>query len=449
MPSNTEIATVWGGVGNKSATAIIAELEGRGIYVVKDAENPTALNPGNATYLIFNGVLFWFDATDTLTAHDGVNCIVTADGKRFKALSYQGIQAKLYPVKSKSVAVPPVSPAFGDAYVVAAGGTGVWAAKDKQIATFTTRSWKFINPNAYDMVRVNDEVLIYHYSAAGVWTAGFPALTLGTGVVSPSAIKYGRFGFAVINQTTNAPPGSSADGDCYIVGPAPTGTWTGFSGYVMNYETSAFVPYLPYEGAQVYDRNTQNILKFVGGVWLALATIDPNAPRVIAAANYSTIFSTGTYVRAGTLVTITDAAHGMATGHSVDLLFSSGAASSGFYKITVTGVNTYTITDSISGVTSGNVTRRVWVRKMFGIQRISYSSVGNVVVYMLANAPDIYYLVFGSCIVTSEVPSYLSSAYLVPGLKALGNFTLVSHNPGGSSGGTAYESSTVSFEAAY
>ena len=31
----------------------------------------------------------------------------------------------------------------------------------------------------------------------------------------------------VENMTTNAPPGSPADGVCYIVGGAPTGAWAG------------------------------------------------------------------------------------------------------------------------------------------------------------------------------------------------------------------------------
>lgn len=39
----------------------------------------------------------------------------------------------------------------------------------------------------------------------------------------------------VINQTTNTPPGSPAAGDCYIIGPSPTGAWSGKSKQIAIY----------------------------------------------------------------------------------------------------------------------------------------------------------------------------------------------------------------------
>jgi hypothetical protein len=65
-----------------------------------------------------------------------------------------------------------------------------------------------------------------------------------------------------------------------------------------------------------------------------------------------------TYGRAGTLVTITNVAHGLSTGDSIGLTFgsdgSSRAATNGNYTVTRLTADTYTVTDINSGtVTAG------------------------------------------------------------------------------------------------
>lgn len=65
-----------------------------------------------------------------------------------------------------------------------------------------------------------------------------------------------------------------------------------------------------------------------------------------------------TYGRAGTLVTVTHTAHGLATGGSIGLTFgadgSNRAATNGNYVVTVLTADTYTVTDINSGtVTPG------------------------------------------------------------------------------------------------
>ena len=66
--------------------------------------------------------------------------------------------------------------------------------------------------------------------------------------------------------------------------------------------------------------------------------------------------SSGTYARSGTTITVTATAHGLATNNYVKLVFTSGTASSATYPITVTSANEFTVTDVVSGTTSGNVT---------------------------------------------------------------------------------------------
>jgi hypothetical protein len=67
--------------------------------------------------------------------------------------------------------------------------------------------------------------------------------------------------------------------------------------------------------------------------------------------------TTATYGRSGTTVTITQAAHGLATGDSIGADFGAGTggtATNGNYAVTVINSSTFTITDINSGsITAG------------------------------------------------------------------------------------------------
>ena len=67
-------------------------------------------------------------------------------------------------------------------------------------------------------------------------------------------------------------------------------------------------------------------------------------------------FKSGTYARSGTTVTVTRAAHGMSNGDVVYADFISGSATDNYYTIANVATDTFTVTDSSSGTTSGNVT---------------------------------------------------------------------------------------------
>jgi hypothetical protein len=270
--ANTEFNQVLSGAGTINRSALLNALEQRGVYVVEDGENPQDLTPGAVTTIAYRGVIFWYDSADALTAHDGTSCIVTADGKRFKSDGFAGGQTRFFKIVDKDLATPPGSPTIGNSYIVAAGGTGAWATHDKHVATYTARGWRFVVPNAYDLSAVIDESLIYHYSAGGAWTSGFPFFTIGANTVLPSALKYGRFGHAIVNQTTNTPPGSPSDGDAYIIGPSPTGAWATHAAKIAIYESSAWVIYTPYEGATVYDKALNLHYVHTGSVWQGQAS---------------------------------------------------------------------------------------------------------------------------------------------------------------------------------
>jgi hypothetical protein len=85
--------------------------------------------------------------------------------------------------------VPPVSPANGDTYVVAAGATGVWAGKDKNIAYWTTRnlsfptgSWDFYPPLSGWNVYNDADGLFYYYNGSS-WVAVAGGLASGSNIV--------------------------------------------------------------------------------------------------------------------------------------------------------------------------------------------------------------------------------------------------------------------------
>lgn len=64
----------------------------------------------------------------------------------------------------------------------------------------------------------------------------------------------------------------------------------------------------------------------------------------------------GTYSRSSNTVTVTAPHHGLVNNDYVTLDFTTGAATDGRYAVTVSDANTFTVTDTASGSTSGNVT---------------------------------------------------------------------------------------------
>ena len=66
---------------------------------------------------------------------------------------------------------PPPSPAIGDCYLVAAGGTGDWSGQDGSIACYTAGGWRFVEPieGVGVMARSSGELIQWR---SGAWEAG-------------------------------------------------------------------------------------------------------------------------------------------------------------------------------------------------------------------------------------------------------------------------------------
>ena len=71
-------------------------------------------------------------------------------------------------VKSRTVPVPPGSPAEGDTYIVAPSGTGAWAGKDGQFACWLGGAWSFRAPADGWLAYVIDDAALA-VRQAGTW----------------------------------------------------------------------------------------------------------------------------------------------------------------------------------------------------------------------------------------------------------------------------------------
>jgi hypothetical protein len=129
----------------------------------------------------------------------------------------------------------------------------------------------------------------------------------------------------------------------------------------------------------------------------------------------------GTYSQSGTTVTVTATAHGLITGNSVYLDFTTGTAVDGVYTVTVTGANTFTVTQA-SRTTSGNVTLiRSTIRASGNVSSVADNGTGDYTVNFTTAMPDANYAVAGTANSTAYA---LTSSYLVFALSvsSAGNF---------------------------
>lgn len=278
MPSYPEIqaAVPPDGGGQVGKTLLRNAITKRTAYVLGEAESLgdlTCVDPETGAAIgvvIHKGRLFWYDALDTTTSDDGITCLVSEDGRRYKL--GDGFDVFAYSVLSKSLSAPPVSPSIGDAYLVAAAATGDWAGKSNFVAVWTERGpdWEFINYGIGRLIYVEDADAYYHRNAGGTWVSGFGNLVIGSNSVRLSAaINFGKR-VIVENITTTSPPGTAAVGVAYLIGPSATGAWSGQDGKIAICEVAnQFTIYNPANGWLAYDKNTSTEYRYNGAAWIS------------------------------------------------------------------------------------------------------------------------------------------------------------------------------------
>ncbi len=94
-------------------------------------------------------------------------------------------------VLDRDLTAPPGSPADGDRYIVASGGTGDWAGWDLNVALFTDGTWLRLPPRAGWRAWVEGEALLLVFDGAG-WIGTTPAALqnlalLGLGTTADAA----------------------------------------------------------------------------------------------------------------------------------------------------------------------------------------------------------------------------------------------------------------------
>lgn len=265
--------------GLADAALIRAMCTRRFAYCLAASESATgfvALDPASGTvplYLIQSSVMFRYDSTDSTTVHDGVTCLVSSDGKRFKSDSI-GIP---YSVLTKGTVAQPVSPSVGDNYLIPAAATGTdWSGKDNQIGLYTQSGWHFAAFPIGRLLYVKDETAQYHRNAAGVWTAGVGSLTLGTNAAPSTSITGAGAAFVrkIENQTTNTAPASPVAPVAYVVGTVPAGAWSAYSPgdlAICNVD-GAWTRAIPQPGDEVFDKSVSTKYKWNGTAWVSVLT---------------------------------------------------------------------------------------------------------------------------------------------------------------------------------
>jgi Protein of unknown function (DUF2793) len=74
-----------------------------------------------------------------------------------------------------------------------------------------------------------------------------------------------------IDHTLSTPPASPNTGDTYIIGPSPTGAWTGFANAITGYYAGWSIK-PPLTGWTAWTKNDNRLLYYNGTTWTLLTT---------------------------------------------------------------------------------------------------------------------------------------------------------------------------------
>jgi len=111
----------------------------------------------------------------------------------------------------------------------------------------------------------------------------------------------------VESRSLSAPPGSPAEGACYIPAAAATGAWTGWDGQIAVNDGGWFV-IAPFPGLKAWVRDERATLTYEDGVWRDGIALTPNGGRVTLRAKEEELTLTGAYVETADAAFIPDRA---------------------------------------------------------------------------------------------------------------------------------------------
>jgi hypothetical protein len=107
----------------------------------------------------------------------------------------------------------------------------------------------------------------------------------------------------------NAPPGSPAEGDVYVVGTAGTGAFSGHNKAIAIYYNAAWIFVAPLEGFKAYDQTSDTKYLYDGSAWSAEASALAKATTAqVRAATADKALTADNVYSAAAEVTLADAA---------------------------------------------------------------------------------------------------------------------------------------------
>lgn len=107
---------------------------------------------------------------------------------------------------------------------------------------------------------------------------GFTYLTSGQATPETAVNEIGAYlesgsgHFIFKDRDLATPPGSPANGDCYLVATSPTGAWTGRAGYIAYYLNTAWVFVTVIEGYTAWINDENVFIGYDGAAWSTLAS---------------------------------------------------------------------------------------------------------------------------------------------------------------------------------
>lgn len=125
------------------------------------------------------------------------------------------------------------------------------------------------------------------------------------------AVRYleqGAAWFRFIDRDDTAPPGSPADGDCYLVAATATGAWAGHDDEIAFYMSTAWEFITPAEGMGAYILDEDLPVAFDGATWNGIGGENASASDIWAASSTAKYISPASALAAGAASTLTSGA---------------------------------------------------------------------------------------------------------------------------------------------
>jgi hypothetical protein len=113
---------------------------------------------------------------------------------------------------------------------------------------------------------------------------------------------------AVESRTLTAPPGSPADGACYIPGPSATGAWSGWDGRIAAYSGGGWLNIAPVSGLKAWVKAERLTVTYEDGVWRDGVALTASGGRVTLRAKEEELTLSGAFVETADAAFIPDRA---------------------------------------------------------------------------------------------------------------------------------------------